>query len=76
MSLVLTLVVEVVDSVAVCEYDTVISPLAAEDVNEETVTCTARLTLVTVVCTHHLAHVTLLYEGLECRKICLPEVTH
>ena len=36
MSLVLTLVIEVVDSVAVCEDDTVVTPLAAEDVNEKT----------------------------------------
>ena len=76
MSLVLTLVVEVVDRVAVCEDDTVVTPLAAEDVNEKTVACTARLALVTVVCAHHLTNVTLLNEGLECREVCLPEVTH
>ena len=76
MGLVLSLAVEIVDRVAVCEDDSVISPLAAEDVHEKAVAGTARYAFVSVVCTHDLTHISLLDESLECREVCLPEVTH
>ena len=72
----LALVIEVVDRVAVSEDDSVVVPLAAEDIYQKTVAGTARFAFIAVVCTHHLTYVAFLYEGLESRKICLPEVTH
>ena len=75
MSLVLTFVIEVIDGIAVGKYDSVVSPLVAQDVNQQAVACTTRLTLKTLIGTHHLAHVSFLNQCLECRQICLPEVT-
>ena len=76
MSLVLALSVEIVDRVAVCEDYAVEAPFAAEDIHEKTVACTAWNALITVVCAHDLAYISFLDEGLEGRKVCLPEVTH
>ena len=71
----LTTVEEVVDGIAVSEHDGIVTPLVAQDINQQTVTRTTGLALKTLISTHHLAHVTLLYQSLEGRQIGLPEVT-
>ncbi len=76
MSFMLSLVVEIIDGVAVGQYDCVISPLAAKDVDEQSVACAARLSFVTVVGTHHFAHVAFLDQCLEGGEIGFPQVTH
>ena len=76
VSLVLTTIIEVVDGVAVGEHDGIIAPLVAQDVNEQTVAGTARLALVTVVGTHHLAHIALLHQCLEGWEVSFPKVAH
>jgi hypothetical protein len=72
MGLMLAFSVEIVDGVTVCEDDTVETPLAAEDVDEETVAGAAWNAFIAVVCAHYLAYISLLDEGLERRKVCLP----
>ena len=76
VSLVLTTIIEVVDGVAVGEHDGIIAPLATENVNQQTVTRTARLALITVVGTHHLAHIALLHQCLEGWEVSFPKVAH
>ena len=76
MCLMLPLVIEVVDCIAVGKDDSVIVPLASEDVNEKTVARTAWYSFIAVVSAHHLTYVSFLYKGLECREICLPQVAH
>ena len=71
----LTTVEEVIDGVAVGEHDTVVTPLVAQDINQQTVARTTGLTLETLIGTHHLTHITLLDQSLESRQIGLPEVT-
>ena len=72
--LVLSLVVEVVYSIAVGHYESVISPLVAQDIDEQSVAGAARTALEALVCTHHLAHVSLLHQSLECGEIGFPQV--
>ena len=76
VGLVLPLVVEVVDGVAVGEHDGVVAPFAAQDVHEQTVAGAAGLALITVVGTHHLAHITFLHQSLEGGEVGLPQVAH
>ena len=76
MSFVLSLVIEVVDSITVSQNYCVIVPLTAKDIHQQTVTCTARLALIAVVCTHHLTYISLLYQSLESWEIGFPKVTH
>ena len=75
MRLVLTAVEEVVDSVAVGEHDTIVAPLVAQDINQQSVARTTGFPLETLVGTHHLAHITFLHQRLEGGQIGLPEVT-
>ena len=75
MCLVLTTVEEVVDGITVSQYNGVIAPLIAQDVNQQTIARATGLTLETLVGTHHLAYVTFLHQGLESRQISLPQVT-
>ena len=70
----LSFVVEVVDSVAVCDHQSVVAPFVAQYIDEQTVAGAAGLALIAVVGAHHLAHVTFLYQCLEGRQIGLPEV--
>ena len=76
MSTVLVLVVEVVDGVAVCQDDCLVTPLLTQDIGKQTVAAAARNTLITVVCAHNLLYVTLLNQSLEGRQVGLPQVTH
>ena len=73
--LVLTLVEEVVDGVAVRQNDGIIAPLIAEDVDQQTVTRTTGFPLEPLVGAHHLPHVSLLYQRLEGGQIGFPEVS-
>ena len=74
--LVLALIIEVVDGIAVGEHDGVVVPLATEDVDQQAVAGATGHTLVTVVGTHHLADITFLNQGLEGWQIGLPQVAH
>ena len=74
VGLMLTSVIEVVDGVAVGEYDGIVAPLVTQDVDEQTVACTARLALKTLIGTHHLTNVRLLHQCLEGRQIGFPQV--
>ena len=76
MCAVLVAVVEVVDGIAVSQYDCLVTPLFTQDVGEQTVACAARLTLIAVVCAHNLLNVTLLNQSLEGGQVGLPQVTH
>ena len=76
MGAMLVLVVEIVDGVAVRNDQGLIAPLVAEDVGKEPVAGAARLTLIAMVGAHNLLDISLLHEGLESRKVGLPEVTH
>ena len=70
----LAAVKEVVDGVAVGKDDGLVSPLVAQNVDEQAVAATAGLALEALVGAHHLAHVGLLYQSLESRQVGLPEV--
>ena len=72
----LALGVEVVDSVAVGQYDALIAPLVAQDILKQALRRAARLTLIAVVGAHHLLDITVNHQGLEGRKISLPEIPH
>ena len=74
MSLMLTFVKEIVDGIAVGHDKTVVPPLVTQDINQQAVARAAGLALETLVGAHHLSHVGLLDECLECRKISLPQV--
>ena len=76
MGLVLTLVVEIVDGVAVGEDDGVVAPFAAQNVLQQAVAAATRDALVTVVGAHHLAHVAFLDEFFEGGEVGLPKVAH
>ena len=75
VGLVLAAVEEVVDGVAVGEYDGIVAPFVAQDVDEQTVAGAAGPALETLVGAHHLAHVGLLHKGLEGGEVGLPEVS-
>ena len=75
MGFMLTLSVEIVDGVAVCKHDSVISPFVAKDIYQKSVICAARDSFVTLISTHNLSYVCLCNKGFERRKICLPKVT-
>ena len=72
MRLVLTAIEEIVDGVAISKHDSIVTPLVAQDVNEQAVAGATGLALETLVGTHHLTHVTLLDQCLERRQIGLP----
>ena len=74
MGFVLTTVVEVVDGVAVGNNNTIIAPLVAQNVDEQTVAGAAGLTLETLIGAHHLAHITFLDQCLEGGQIGFPKV--
>ena len=61
----LAFVVEVVDGIAVGEYNGLVVPFPPQDINEQTVAGTTGYTLVAVVGAHHFAYVALLYQCLE-----------
>ena len=73
--LMLAAVEEVVDGIAVGEHDGIVAPLVAKDVDEQTVAGAAGLALEALVGAHHLAHICLLHQSLECRQVGLPQVT-
>ena len=72
MGFVLTFGVEVVDGIAICNYQSVVAPLVSQYVDKQSVACATRLTLESLIGAHHLAHITFLNQGLECWQICLP----
>ena len=65
---------EVADSTAIGSNKTVETPFIAEYLLLVTGLCTAGLSVDTLIGTHHLCHLTLLYESLEGREVCLPEI--
>ena len=67
------LVVEVVHGPAVGHDNLVVTPLVAQDVDEELLAAAARLALKTVVGTHHLPH-PCVDKGLERGQIGFPKV--
>ena len=73
--LVLSFIIEIVDGVAVGEHNSIVAPLVAQDVNEQTVAGTTGLALKTLVGTHHLADIGFLDQCLEGWQIGLPQVT-
>ena len=74
MRFVLTFVIEVVDGIAVSQYDSIVAPLVAQNVNQQTVAGTTWFSLKPLLSTHHLAHVTFLNQCFECRQIGFPQV--
>ena len=74
MRFVLTFVIEVVDGIAVSQYDSIVAPLVAQNVNQQTVAGTTWFSLKPLISTHHLAHVTFLNQCFECWQIGLPQV--
>ena len=72
MCLVLTTVEEIVDGIAVGEDNSIVAPLIAEDIDEQTVAGAAGFALETLIGTHHLADIGLLDEGFEGGEIGLP----
>ena len=75
MRLVLTLVIEVVDGIAVSQHDGIVAPLVTQNVDKQAVARTTRLALKTLVGTHHLTDVGLFHQCLKGRQISLPQVT-
>ena len=75
MGFMLALVVEVVDSVTVCQHDTIVVPFITQDIDEQTITGTTRHALETIVGTHHLTDITFLDQSLEGGQVGLPQVT-
>ena len=75
MSLMLSSVIEVIDSITVSQHNAIVVPLVAQDIDEQTVTGTAGHTFEAVVGAHHLADITFLNQCLESRQIGLPKVT-
>ena len=74
MGLVLALVEEIVDGIAVGQDDSIVAPLIAQDIDEQTVAGATGLTLETLIGTHHLAHITFFNQCLKGRQIGFPEV--
>ena len=74
MSLVLSFVVEVVDSIAVGQHDTIVAPFVAQDIDEQTVAGATWLTLESLISTHHFAHIGFLYQSLEGWQVGLPQI--
>ena len=75
MRLVLAFIIEIVDGVTVSKHDGIVTPLVAQDVDEQTVAGTTGLALKTLIGTHHLANIGFLDQCLEGRQIGLPQVT-
>ena len=69
-----SLAIEVVDSTAVAHHNTLIVPLVAQDLYQQTVASAARIALVTVVGAHHLFYATFGNQVLESREVGLVEV--
>ncbi len=67
--------IEVVDGTAVRYYQSLESPLVAQDIGKQTVAAAAGLAFICVVCAHNLLYVSLGNKSLECGQIGLPEVT-
>ena len=65
---------EVADSTAIGSNKTVETPFIAEYLLLVAGLCTACLSVDALIGTHHLCHLTLLYESLEGREVCLPEI--
>ena len=76
MCLVLALVVEIIDSIAIGKHNAVEPPLAAQDVHQQAVAGATGDALVAVVGTHHLAHIALLHQRLEGGQIGFPQIAH
>lgn len=65
---------EVADGAVVSHPEAIVAPLVAENALEEFVAAAAWTVIVTLVGAHHLAHVCVLNECLECRKIGLAQI--
>ena len=65
---------EVVDGPAVAHHQSLVAPLVAQNLLQQSVVAAAGLAVPSLVGTHHLGHVSLLHECLEGRQIGLPEV--
>ena len=74
MCLVLSAIKKVVDSVAVGQYDSIVAPLVAQNINQQTVAGAAGLTLETLVGAHHLAYISFLYQCLKGWQVSFPQV--
>ena len=74
MGLVLSLVIEIVDGVAVGHHQSVVAPLVAQDVYEQSVAGAAGTALETLIGAHHLAHIAFLHQCLKGGQIGLPQV--
>ena len=72
----LTSIIEIIDSIAVGKYNTIVAPFVAEDIHQQTVACTARYSLVAVIGAHHLTYITFLYQCLEGGEVGFPKVAH
>ena len=67
MCLVLPFVIEIVDGVAIGQYNGIVAPFTAENVYKEAIAGASWYTLVAVVGAHHFSDVALLDECLESR---------
>ena len=65
---------EVADGSAVAHYQSLESPLIAENLLKQTVAATARVTIPTLIGTHHFCHLSFLHKRLEGRQIGFVEV--
>lgn len=65
---------EVADGSAVAHHKPLVTPLVAENALEQFVAAAAWTVVVALVGAHHLAHVCVLNECLECRKIGLAQI--
>ena len=68
--------VEIADGTAVADYEILEAPLIAQDLLEQTVRTATGIVVETLVGTHYLAHLRILYKSLEGRHVGLPKVTY
>src|SRR5574344_2080328 len=65
---------EVGDGTTVAHHHILESPLVAQYLLKKLGTTATRLVVPTLVGTHHLPHLCLLHQVLECWHVCLPQV--
>ena len=65
---------EVVDGPAVAHHQSLVAPLVAQNLLQQTGVATARLAVPALIGTHHLGHMALLHQCLEGGQVGFPEV--
>src|SRR5699024_7365730 len=75
MRFVMSFFVEVIYRPTVGDHHTLKAPFVPQDIHQESITSTTRLSLERIIGTHHFLHIPFLYQCFEGGKIGFPEVT-